>query len=447
MSSSRADLGGTHIKVAVIGVGHVGLVTAATLAKFGHEVVGLDSDSAKVEALQRGELPFFEPGLQELVDETAAAGRLSFTKDAPGAFSGARCVFICVGTPARADGEANLIAVEAAATAVAEHVDGDVVLVQKSTVPVHTAGRLHRLFARGCEHKITLVSSPEFLREGAAVADSLEPERILVGAEDPEAHEVMRELYAGVLDAGCRYFATDISTAELAKHACNAFLSLKISFANALARICEASGADVVRVADIMGSDPRIGREFLNAGIGFGGYCFPKDLLAFKSAASQLGYDFGLLDEISKINREALQATFDKVQDAVWNLESKRILVLGLAFKAGTDDVRESPALNLVRLLRDAGAHVVGHDPQANRAALAEIADLEVADDVYEAAKGAHCVVIATDWPEYRDLDWGRLKQAVTTPVIVDGRNLLDVERMAGSGFAYIPTGRPALDL
>lgn len=423
------------------------MVTAATLAKFGHDVVGLDSDGAKVEALQRGELPFFEPGLQELVDETSSSGHLRFTNDAPSAFKGVRCVFICVGTPARADGEANLLAVEAAATSVAEHIDGDVVLVQKSTVPVHTADRLHRLFSRGCKHRITLVSSPEFLREGSAVADSLEPERILVGTDDPAAHEVMKELYAPVLDAGCRYFATDISTAELAKHASNAFLSLKISYVNALARICEASGADVVRVADIMGSDPRIGRDFLNAGIGFGGYCFPKDLLAFKAAAAQLGYDFGLLDEVMRINRQALQATFDKVQAAVWNLESKRILVLGLAFKAGTDDVRESPALNLVRLLLEAGAHVVGHDPQANAAAKAEIAELEIAEDVYEAARGAHCVVIATDWPEFRDLDWGRLKEAVTTPVIVDGRNLLDPARMAGSGFAYIPTGRPSVDL
>lgn len=428
-------------------MGHVGLVTAATLAKFGHEVMGLDSDRARVEALQRGELPFYEPGLQELVDETASSGLLSFTHDRPGAFQGAECVFICVGTPARADGEANLLAVEAAATDVAEHIDRDVVLVQKSTVPVHTAGRLGTLFARNCSHKVTLVSSPEFLREGAAVADSLEPDRILVGADDAHGHEVMRRLYAPVLEAGCRYFATDIATAELAKHACNAFLSLKISFANALARICEASGADVVSVADIMGSDPRIGRDFLNAGIGFGGYCFPKDLQAFRKASAQLGYEFGLLDEVMRINREALDATFQKVQDAVWNLESKRIAVLGLAFKAGTDDIRESPSLNLIRLLREAGADVVGHDPQANAAARAELPGLEVSGDPYDAARGAHCIVIATDWPEYRDLNWRRLKEAVTTPVIVDGRNLLDPARMAGSGFAYIPTGRPAVDL
>lgn len=428
-------------------MGHVGLVTAASLARLGHDVVGLDSDSARIEGLRRGELPFYEPGLQELVDQTMASGHLRFTNDAGGALRGVGCVFVCVGTPARADGEANLLAVESAATTVAEHIDGDVVLVQKSTVPVHTAGRLERLFHRRCRYSVTLVSNPEFLREGAAVTDSLEPERILVGADDPGAHEVMKQLYAPLLEAGCRYFATDVATAELAKHACNAFLAVKISFINAVARICEASGADVVSIADIMGSDARIGRDFLNAGIGFGGYCLPKDLLAFKTATTQIGYDFGLLDEILKINRESLHATFAKVQDAVWNLESKRILVLGLAFKAGTDDVRESPALHLVRLLREAGAEVVAHDPQAGRTARAELPDLDVAEDVYEAARGAHCIVIATDWPEYRELDWARLKQVVTSPVIVDGRNLLDPDRMAGSGFAYIPTGRPAADL
>lgn len=417
------------------------------MAQFGHQVVGLDSDHSRVEDLMRGRLPFYEPGLQELVDGTMASGHLGFTNDAAAALKGVQCVFICVGTPAKADGEANLIAVESAANTVAEHVDGDIVLVQKSTVPVHTAGRINKLFRRSCSHRVILVSSPEFLREGCAVEDSLKPDRILVGSDDPAAHEVMKQLYASVLEAGCRYFATDVSTAELAKHACNAYLSLKISFANALARICEASGADVDQVADIMGADARIGRDFLNAGLGFGGYCFPKDLQAFKRAASQLGYEFGLLDEVIKINREALEAAFAKVQDAVWNLESKRIVVLGLAFKPGTDDVRESPALNLVRMLTDAGAHVVGHDPQAIDSALAELPDLDVEPDVYQAAQGAHCIVIATDWPEYRDLDWSRMKQAVTAPLIVDARNLLDQQRMTGSGFSYIPTGRPPAGL
>ncbi|HEX2178830.1 MAG TPA: UDP-glucose/GDP-mannose dehydrogenase family protein [Actinomycetota bacterium] len=435
------------MKVAVIGVGHVGLVTAATLARFGHDVVGLDEDSAKIDSLKRGEAPFYEPGLQELLDEVVASGKLNFTRDASVALDRADCAFICVGTPARADGEANLLAVENAARAVASNATGDLVVIQKSTVPVSTADRLRSIFAKTTSHRVRLVSSPEFLREGAAVEDSLKPDRILVGSDDPEAHDLMRELYASVLDGDCRYFATDISTAELAKHACNAFLALKISFANALARVCEASGADVVSVADIMGSDHRIGREFLNAGLGYGGYCFPKDLLAFRAVAGRLGYDFGLLEEVMKINREALDSTLRKIKDAVWNVESKRILLLGLSFKPGTDDVRESPALNLARELAAAGAVVVGHDPQANEAARRELPGLEVVDDPYEGAEGAHCIVVCTDWPQFRDLDLVRLKGIVTLPIIVDGRNLLDSDRVVEAGFSYIPTGRPPANL
>lgn len=435
------------MRVAVIGAGHVGLVTAATLAHFGHEVIGLDEDSGKVGSLMAGTAPFFEPGLQELLDAVTAAGKLSFTQDPAAAIGGANCVFICVGTPARAHGEANLVAVERAARAVAAHATGKTVVIQKSTVPVHTATRLKSIFARTARHQVLLVSSPEFLREGAAVQDSLSPERILVGADAPEAHEIMRKLYEPVLDGPCRYFATDIQTAELAKHACNAFLAMKVSFANALARVCEASGADVVSVADIMGADRRIGREFLNAGIGFGGYCFPKDLLAFKAVSGRLGYEFGLLDEIVRINGEALQATFAKVKEALWNLDAKRVLLLGLAFKAGTDDVRESPALKLARALMDAGAVVTGYDPQANHAAVAELPELKVAGDLYDGARGAHCIVICTDWPEFAEIDLTRLKGTMTLPVIVDGRNMLEPEQAASAGFTYLPTGRPAVNL
>jgi UDPglucose 6-dehydrogenase len=434
------------VRVAVIGVGHVGLVTAAALAQFGHEVVGLDEDPAKIESLRKGVAPFFEPGLQELLDSTIAAGRLKFTDDPVTALAGARCAFICVGTPARADGEANLLAVERAAEAVATHATGDMVVVQKSTVPVTTADRL-RLVFRKSPYDFSLVSNPEFLREGSAVADSLEPDRILVGTDDPKAHDLMRELYAPALGAGCRYFATDIHTAELAKHACNAFLALKISFANALAMVCEASGADVTSIADIMGADQRIGRDFLNAGLGYGGYCFPKDLLAFKSVASRLGYGFDLLEEVMKINRQALESAHRKIKDAVWNLESKKILLLGLSFKPGTDDVRESPALNLARALLDDGARVVGYDPQANREAKTELPELEVVDDLYRGAEGADCLVICTDWPEFAELDLVALKGVLARPVIVDGRNVLDPEAAREAGFTYLPTGRPPINL
>jgi UDPglucose 6-dehydrogenase len=435
------------MKVAVIGVGHVGLVTAATLAHFGHDVVGLDEDFAKIDTLQSGVAPFYEPGLQDLLDDVLGSGKLQFTKDASSAIEGADCAFICVGTPARADGEANLLAVENAAWAVARNATGDLVVIQKSTVPVSTADRLHQIFAKATPHDVLLVSSPEFLREGAAVEDSLKPDRILVGSDDPKAHALMRELYAPVLGGNCRYFEVDIHTAELAKHACNAFLALKISFANALARVCEASGADVVSVADIMGSDHRIGREFLNAGLGYGGYCFPKDLLAFKAVAGRFGYDFGLLDEVMKINRGALDATVDKIKEALWNVESKKILLLGLSFKPGTDDVRESPSLNLARALMALGADVVGHDPQANDFAVRELPGLNVVDDLYEGAEGAHCIVLCTEWPEFKDLDLVRLKGIVTLPIIVDGRNLLDEAGVVEAGFSYLPTGRPPANL
>jgi UDPglucose 6-dehydrogenase len=257
---------------------------------------------------------------------------------------------------------------------------------------------------------------------------------------------VLHRVYQPLIAAGARYHATDVHTAELAKHACNAFLAMKVSFANGLARVCEASGADVVAIADIMGSDPRIGREFLDAGLGWGGYCFPKDLAAFRAQSSKLGYRFRMLEEIEALNDEALDSAVHKVKDALWNLEHKRVLLLGLAFKAGTDDVRESPALRLARRLMEGGACVVGCDPRAGVRAAAALPGLEVADDLYAAAVGAECIVICTDWPEYRDLDLVRLKGIVDVPIIVDCRNLLDIDEVAQSGFTYIPTGRPAVN-
>jgi UDPglucose 6-dehydrogenase len=431
------------MRIVVVGTGHVGLVTAATLAHIGHSVVGLDDDLAKVAALRAGEMPFFETGLQGLVDEEQAAGRLRFAQDPSEAIPGAEVAFICVGTPGRPNGEPNLLAVERAATAVAMWATRDMVVVEKSTVPVQTAEWVRVVLGRSLAHRFEVASNPEFLREGAAVEDSLRPDRVLVGADTPGAHGVLRELYEPMIEAGAPYHATDVSTAELAKHACNAFLSLKISFANGLARVCEASGADVVAVADIMGADPRIGRAFLNAGLGYGGFCFPKDLAAFRTQSQRLGYDFTLLGEIVKLNEEALDATFAKVRGALWNLEGKRIALLGLAFKPGTDDVRESPALNLARRLIEAGADVVGCDPQAGPAARAELPELELAADPYAAAQGADCLVVSTEWPEYGQLDLVKVKEAMAIPIIVDGRNLFDPEVVGDAGFTYFPTGRP----
>jgi UDPglucose 6-dehydrogenase len=434
------------MRVVVVGTGHVGLVTAAALATMGHEVVGCDSDRAKVAALERGAVPFHEPGLEELVQRHLEAGKLSFTPDASDHYSEADVVFICVGTPPRASGEANLVAVERAAAEVARHASGRTVLVEKSTVPAGTARRLRRalhLGGNGSAHQLEVVSNPEFLREGRAVEDALRPHRILVGAEASWAFEVMRDLYRPLLQQGCRLIETDIATAELAKHACNAFLALKISYANALARLCERAGADVVAVAEVMGSDPRIGPEFLRAGLGYGGYCFPKDLQAFERLASRFHYDFPLLREIARINDEALEATLEKVREGVWNLEGKRVAVLGLSFKPGTDDVRFSPAVALARRLLAEGATVVGYDPQALANAKEELPELEVAGDPYEAAAGAHCLVVATDWPAFRALDLARLRAAMTYPLVVDGRNLFDPGEMRAAGFSYYPTGRP----
>jgi UDPglucose 6-dehydrogenase len=357
-------------------------------------------------------------------------------------------VFICVGTPPRADGQANLVAVESAARDVARAATGELIVAEKSTVPTGTADRIHRTIA--LEHRtrgdgIEVVSNPEFLREGSAIDDSLRPSRILVGASSPSAHETMRRLYASAIEAGSPLIQTDIRTAELAKHASNAFLALKISYVNALARMCERTGADVVAVADVMGADPRIERSFLDAGLGFGGFCFPKDLQAFERLAEEVDYDFPLLREIRRLNDEAVDAVFRNVRDGLWNLEGKRVALWGLSFKPGTDDVRFSPSLTLAQRLIDAGTSVVGFDPQAMSAAKDELPELDLASDVLEAADGAHCLVIGTSWPQFGEVDLLTLKGVMAYPMVVDGRNIFDPAEMSARGFIYYPTGRPPL--
>ena len=434
------------MRIAVVGTGHVGLVAAATLAEIGHRVVGTDADAERISLLSRGIAPFHEPGLDDLLRGTTESGRLSFTPDTGEAVSRAEVVFVCVGTPARSTGEANLIAVEKAVRAIAEYAIDGLVLVQKSTVPAGTAARVEqalRAQSRGRIRHIDVVSNPEFLREGRAIEDSLDPDRILVGSASARALRVMRAVYRPLIDKGCIYIETDVKTAELAKHASNAFLAMKISFANALAQICERAGADVMDVADIMGSDPRIGRAFLDAGLGYGGFCFPKDVQAFDRLAARLGYDFPLLREIARINDEAIDAAVDKLEDALWNLEDKRVTLLGLSFKPGTDDVRFSPALALARRLLAEGANVVGFDPQASSTAKEDLPELHVASDAYGAAAGAHAIVLCTEWPEFRALDLDLLRDAMANPLIVDGRNLFDPAAVTAAGFDYYPTGRP----
>jgi UDPglucose 6-dehydrogenase len=434
----------TSLRVGVLGTGHVGLATCVSLTAMGHEVVGFDTDEDKIALLKRAHAPFHEPGLQELLSEQLALGRLRFVSAPQEAIQGADIVIICVGTPARPDGEADLTAVESAARNVAAYADGYTVVVEKTTVPTGTAEWIKQILRRerpGAD--VDVASNPEFLREGSAVPDSLKPDRILVGADSPRAFEYMRRLYQPLVEKGCPVIETDIQTAEFAKHACNAFLAMKISYANALARLCERADADVTAVTAVLGADPRIGRSFLNAGLGYGGYCLPKDVQAFEKLATRLGYDFPLLREIERINDEAIEATAKKVEEAVWNLEGKRIALLGLSFKPGTDDTRSAPALALARLLLERGASIVGWDPMALAAAKQELPELEAALDPYDAALGAHCLVLCTEWPEFRELELDKLSKFMAYPIIVDGRNLFDPDQMRAAGFTYFPTGRP----
>lgn len=436
------------MRIGVIGTGHIGLTASVSFAEIGHRVVGTDSDPEKIDLLRQGIPPFYEPGLEGLLQKHSDSGRLSFTPDPAEAVADADVLFLCVGTPAKISGEASLIAVERAVRDVAVNANRDLVLVQKSTVPAGTANRVQRairLHNSRAAHRVEVVSNPEFLREGRAIEDSLNPDRILVGAESEKAFRVMREVYRPLVDKGCIYIETDVKTAELAKHASNAFLAMKISFANGLARVCEAAGADVVDVADIMGADPRIGRSFLDAGLGYGGYCLPKDIQAFEHLSAQLGYDFALLREIIRINDGAIDAAVQKIKEGLWNLEDKTIALLGLAFKPGTDDVRFAPPLVLARKLLAEGARVVGYDPQASAGAKEEVPELEIAPDPYDAAWGAHCVVTCTEWAEFQTLDLHRLRNIMAYPLVVDGRNVFRPSAMAAAGLIYLPTGRPPI--
>jgi UDPglucose 6-dehydrogenase len=433
------------MRVGVIGVGHVGLVTGAALAELGHEVVAMDLDVAKIELLRSGKTPFYEPELDELIARQTATGRLLFRSEPAEAVGDAEVLFICVGRPTTAAGDASLTAVEAVGRDVAKHATPGLVIAEKSTVPPGTADRLRLTIARERPGlAFSVVANPEFLREGHAVQDTLRPDRIVVGSDDSGGFGAMRELYGPLVGLGIPLIETDARTAELSKLASNAFLATKISFANALGRVAELTGADVVRITEVMGADMRIGPAFLRAGLGFGGYCLPKDTQTLERIAERAGYDFGLLRAVMLVNEDAVAAVAAKVEEAVWNLEGKRIALLGLAFKSGTDDVRGSPALILARRFAGEGAVVVGHDPMAAAEARAAIPELEVADDPYEALTGAHCVVICTEWPEYRELDLDRVRKLAAYPIVVDGRNVLDPDRAELAGLTYLPVGRAA---
>ena len=386
------------MRVGVIGTGHVGLVTAGAMASIGHDVVGVDNDPVKVDKLQSDFMPFYEPGMEDLIRAQRDTGKLRFSGDLREAIVGSDVVFICVGTPPRDDGSPNLSFVQAAASTVAEHATGPIVVAEKSTVPVSTGQRIRETLAlearsRGNGVSYEVVSNPEFLREGTAVIDTLRPDRIVVGADSEAGHEAMRQLYAPLLEQhDCPYVATDVRTAELIKHASNAFLATKISFINAVARICERAGADVETVADAMGHDARIGRAFLNAGLGYGGSCFPKDVRAFVHIADQLGYDFRMLRETERINREAHAWPVQQLRRLLWNLDGRTIAVLGLSFKPQTDDIRDAPALKVIEEFLAEGANIRAHDPAAMPQVAQLYPDLTYCDKAEEALRDAHAV-------------------------------------------------------
>jgi UDPglucose 6-dehydrogenase len=436
------------MRVTVIGAGHVGLVTAACLAHVGHDLVVDDDDPRKLELLRDGRSWFYEPGLQELLGEVAAAGRLRVAEGKADAVGHGTVIFICVGTPSRGDGSPNLAFVESVAREVARHLPaGEFRLVcEKSTVPVQTGERVARVIEREARPDADweVASNPEFLREGSAIVDTLDPDRVVVGTTSQRGRDVLHELYRPILErSGAPFVATDRATAELIKHASNAFLATKISFINSVARVCERSGADVELVARGMGLDPRIGVHFLKAGAGYGGSCLPKDVAAFAHRSRELGVDFGILNEVAKINHEARRAVVDKVRDALWHLDGKRIGMLGLSFKPNTDDLREAPSIDVARDLLADGAQVVAYDPVAGDQAARLLPGLELAAKAVEVADAAHALVLMTEWAEFGNLDPADLRARMQYPILVDARNALDADAFVAGGFTVAGVGRP----
>lgn len=432
------------MKLSIIGTGYVGLVTGACFAEKGHHVICVDNDSAKVKVLQAGGIPIYEPGLAELVQSNVAAGRLQFTDSTAEGVQKSDVVFIAVPTPPQPDGSVDLSFIERVARDIAGALDSYKIVVDKSTVPVKTGEKVAETIRRYCQAKVEfdVVSNPEFLREGFAVEDLMKPDRIVVGVTSQRPVAAMRDLYAP-FDAPI--IVTDINSAELIKHAANSFLALKISYINAVAAICEASGANVQEVANGIGMDTRIGRRFLDAGLGFGGSCFPKDLSAFIKISEQLGYDFRLLKEVQHINAEQMVRFVKKITDTLWVLRDKTIGVLGLAFKQNTDDVRISPAIDLCQRLLKEGASLRVYDPKAMdkaRAMLPADAAITYVDDMNDVAEGCDALVVATEWPQFKQLDLERARKLLTHPILFDGRNLFDPQEMESLGFIYKSIGR-----
>jgi UDPglucose 6-dehydrogenase len=453
------------VSICVIGSGYVGLVAAVCFAEMGHQVTCVDNDEAKVKTLCAGGVPIFEEFLPELLAKHLNRG-VTFTTDLSGAVERSEAVFIAVGTPQGDSGAADLSYVEAVVSQIARAITAYKVIVEKSTVPVYTNEWIQRvLYRHGVDaEQFDIVSNPEFLREGTAVSDFLHPDRIVVGANSERAADLLRRIYepltgggyyaqAGALPGArsmerpARLLVTSAQSAEIIKHASNAFLALKISFINAVANLAESVDADIEDIAAGMGMDSRIGPKFLRAGLGYGGSCFPKDVAAFRWVAQQQGVNFQLLDEVCRINDTQREIFFNKVRSALWTLRGKRLAALGLAFKCDTDDIRESPAIEVIRKLLDAGASIRAYDPAAmerTKEALPPSEKMIYAADVYQAAEGADAVLILTDWKEFASLDLARLNRAVRFPIVIDGRNLYTAQQMQEHGFTYVSVGRPA---
>jgi UDPglucose 6-dehydrogenase len=430
--------------LAIIGSGYVGLVTGACFADVGHNVICVDNDPAKVESLQRGKVPIYEPGLEDIIYRNVSAKRLRFTGSIKEGVDHAQIVFIAVPTPQHADGSVDLSFIEKVAREIAGVLSAYRVIVDKSTVPVKTgekvAETIKRYNKQGAEFDV--VSNPEFLREGCAVADLMKPDRIVIGAQSEHAIDLMKKLYEPFM---APILVTDVNSAELIKHAANSFLALKISYINAVSAICEASGADVEKVADGIGMDHRIGRNFLNAGIGYGGSCFPKDIAAFITISEQLGVPFHLLEEVQRINATQRERFLKMVREALWVLRDKKIAVWGLTFKPDTDDLRSSVAIELVADMLREGAQVTAYDPKGMEKArdVPEIAGVCLTNSAMEAVEGAEALIIATEWNEFANVDLALVKEKMHTPTVFDGRNLFDPETMRKFGFHYTSIGRP----
>jgi len=449
------------LKISIVGAGYVGLVTGACLAEVGHHVVCTDNDAQKLQTLEAGGVPIYEPGLDEALARTRKDGRMKFSANPTEVVASGEAIFICVGTPPLPNGDADLSAIDHVARTIATEAKSPKLVIEKSTVPAQTGQELKRalsVYGRKSDVTFRVASNPEFLREGTAIFDFLHPDRIVVGVEDETAERQLREIYAPVLEQKFRcpvhnsscpkgpapaWLVTTINSAELIKHASNSFLALKISYANMVADLAEKLGADIQEVTMAMGLDPRIGPAFLNAGLGFGGFCLPKDLQAFVHLAERSGVDFGMLKEAEKINRRRIDRFLEKIRESLWVIKGKKVAVLGLAFKANTDDIRFAPAIDLVKQLLKEGARVSAYDPKAIEKASGILPGVEYAKSPYDAAKDAEALLIATEWDEFRGLDWEKLHKVMGRPLILDGRNLLSPKEMKTLGFEYQSFGRP----